>query len=59
LAALVLAGVLIAVGGLAVARADWAALPGGRRNLQERVWVILPVVFVLTLLVFAAREALR
>ena len=59
MAALVLAGILIAVGGLAVARADWAVVPEGRRQLQERVWVILPAAFLVALLVFAAREVFR
>lgn len=56
LTALIIAFVLIAVGGGLVARADWAVVPRGRSGVVERLWVVLPAAFLVALIVLAARE---
>lgn len=57
-AALVIASLLILVGGTLVARSDWRVAPRGRAGALERLWVILPAAFLVILLVFAARSGL-
>ena len=55
-AVVIIAFVLIAVGGVAVARADWAVAPHGRAGFFERLWVVLPAAVLLLLLGLTAVE---
>jgi len=55
LAALLIAFGLIAVGATLVAAGDWRVAPRGRAGALERLWVILPVAFLVVLLAFSAR----
>lgn len=58
LTALIIASVMILVGGGMVARSDWAVLPKADGGPWERVWVVLPAAFLLLLIGLSAAKVL-
>jgi hypothetical protein len=54
---LVAAALLIAVPVTLIARSEWGAAGAGRAVALERLWVLLPIAFLVALVVLVARVA--